>query len=519
MKKVEVISPKERLTTFLKVSFDFVGQVIMLSFFYVMVVSRLSSAWHMLTDEPDPLMDFLLRLLCSNWICVFDWWEFIKDYLVVIRMFLTLCITVVVVVTCWTLIRLLARLLLLAARFHLGVLRVWWWTFKRVFSVLMPHLPSISVRGFIPEVNMPGSDYINVVAPKGQFVIRSGNKTVGHGARIGDRLVAPLHVTSYPGLEMIDRLGIRYPCPEFTYLTTDVGYTAIPPGFSIERSTCGPVGEGMATITGNDPHSGSVGFMKSFGFDVSSYQGSTRAGMSGALYVQGGVAVSMHLGGTPTANLGMPTEYIAFKLKLVDYTPESSDLALLKTALGARGKKARFQMRDTGDPDVVEVLYGGKYYRIDRDELEDDDDWEERVFGLGSDAQYLRESDPPADPPQPAEDPCPEYSGNEMCPAGKSSVRAKPTGQPTPSNASGTATVSQTSRPTTSGRGEGPKKSSPASKPTPVSVSVQSVKLRNPPKKKSKKSSPKPPASTGSVSPSQVLICQLVKELLSSLEH
>lgn len=449
-------TPKDRLVTALSVVLDLCCQILLLIFVYVMVFQRLQAAFEIMASEPDPVLEFVLNILCADWFCVLDLWPYVIFLARWGRVFLVLGILFLTIVLCWNLLKVIIRL----ARFVLVTAwkAICW--FARKLDLVAP-----DIRSYLPEMSMPGSSFINIRTHPGQFCFLRGTRVVGHGCRIGGRLVAPLHVTTIDGLIMRDALGKSYPSPSFDYLCTDVGYTDMPAGFSVPDTKVGPLTEGLASITGVEPHSGSVGVIKPFGFDVSHYTGSTRAGMSGALYVLGGRAIAMHLGGTPTANIGVPLEYVRMQLDVLEYSPESSDYLLLKKAMGAGKKKLMF--RNIGDPDMVEVLYNGKYYRVDRSvvEAEDQARYEEeefeRAFGTRHDVSYQRENAEVDEPviSQPAVDPLPEYSGNEERPAGRNASRASVITPPTVKNAAGTSSISRKSPVTTNGQ-EAPKKKS-----------------------------------------------------------
>lgn len=473
-------TPKERLVTASRVFLDLSCQILLLFFIYIMVFRRIQAALDLYVKDPDPLLQFLLNLFCGDYFCVLDWFHTFDRFLGIARFSLTVLICMTVLLLTWHTIR-------FGYRMARGMIFIYIGAFRLVLRSLGKVLPTISMPRptfptFMSEAMMPGSPFIDLRPAKGTFAFKQGSRVVGHGCRIGMRLVAPLHVTSHDNLVMVDGNGREHACPEFEYLASDVGYVNMPLAFGTPDTKVGPLVKGVASIAGTERFSGSVGTIEPYGFEASRYDGSTRPGMSGSLYTVGGQAIAMHLGGTPTANVGMSLMYIKMLLSELDYKPESSDLALLRKAMG--GKKKKLMFRLTGDPDLVEVLYNGRYYRVDRSYVEAEEDaeyeaqMEERMFGTGSDAKYMRESaetdtddDEVAD--QPAEDPVPEYSGNGICPAGQSSSRAAVIPAYTPENGGGTSTTSQKATTVLVGPKEASKKSSAPSKSTQPSAKAR----------------------------------------------
>lgn len=96
------------------------------------------------------------------------------------------------------------------------------------------------------------------------------------------------------------------------------------------------------------------------------YTGSTRAGFSGAPYAMGNKVYGMHLGAS-SENIGYDAGYILMKLRGLT---ESSTDYFEKLVDNARRRGRKLVVRNTGDPDVVEVFVKGHYVRLDRDLLE-----------------------------------------------------------------------------------------------------------------------------------------------------
>jgi len=320
-----------------------------------------------------------------------------------------------------------------------------------------------------PEVHMPGSNYFTMEAPAGQFAFMANGKPVGHGLRIGDFLVAPTHVVSQVSIiKASNSKGevTLYDLSAFTWseLATDVSFLPLPSQVHMPKARIGPVQPGMARVTCNEPNSGTVGQVSLLAFDLVAYMGSTRAGFSGAGYVQNGAVVAMHLGGNGVANLGIPTELISLRLRAVVYQAESSDYDILMEKLSkSQRRQLGIDMRETGDPDMVEVQVKGRYYRIERDEYEDliaEDEMDEvdrfegdysqkktTSLGRAAKAQAFKHRPMQLESAvQPAVDPVPEYdSGNGELPqisCGKISNRVNPTG---PATLSGDPTTSSAS--------------------------------------------------------------------------
>lgn len=320
-----------------------------------------------------------------------------------------------------------------------------------------------------PEVHMPGSNYFTIGAPSGQFAFIANGKPVGHGLRIGDFLVAPTHVVSQVSvIKASNSKGVStlYDLSAFvwTELATDVSFLPLPAEVHLPKAKIGPVRPGMAQVTCNEENAGSVGQVSLLAFDLVAYMGSTRAGFSGTGYVQNGTVVALHLGGNGVANLGIPTELISLRLRAVTYQAESSDYDILMEKL-SKGQRRQLgiDMRETGDPDMVEVQVKGRYYRIERDEYEDliaedEIDEEDRFLGdysqkkttkFGRAAKATAFKHRPVQlesAVQPAVDPVPEYdSGNGELPqisCGSRSPRVNPTGLVTPKDGDTTSSAS-----------------------------------------------------------------------------
>lgn len=112
------------------------------------------------------------------------------------------------------------------------------------------------------------------------------------------------------------------------------------------------------------------------------YTGSTRAGFSGAPYFMGNKVYGMHLGAS-SENIGYDAGYVLMKLRGLT---ESSTDYFEKLVENARRRGRKLVVRNTGDPDMVEVFVKGHYVRLDRDVLE----------GYGEDSvdvTYTNESD------------------------------------------------------------------------------------------------------------------------------
>lgn len=96
------------------------------------------------------------------------------------------------------------------------------------------------------------------------------------------------------------------------------------------------------------------------------YTGSTRAGFSGAPYFMGNKVYGMHLGAS-SENIGYDAGYILMKLRCL--TEASTDY-FEKLVENARRRGRKLVVRNTGDPDMVEVFVKGHYVRLDRDVLD-----------------------------------------------------------------------------------------------------------------------------------------------------
>nr|UUW06588.1 VP1 [Cat Tien Macrotermes solemo-like virus] len=340
-----------------------------------------------------------------------------------------------------------------------------------------PTKVSPASAGFKPEVSMPGSSYFTIAAPDGQFAFISGQKIVGHGVRMGDYLVAPSHVVSCSSLIRVDtRTGSAlYDLSALTWteLSTDVSFVPMPVEISgLPSAKVGPASRAMAQCTKSEKNFGSVGQLDLLAHDLLAYFGSTCPGMSGTAYVQNNRVVGMHMGGNGAANLGVPTELIALRLRALRFgNSESSDFDILMDKLSARDRK-ELKYMETGDPDMFEVSVRGRYYRVDREELEelmggdDSDELIDAFEDLGDEGSYRQkrtksslssqrrfrvggravqlECDPPA--VQPAVDPLPEFaSGNEMRPATLAGLNSKAPSRTGPAAQSTESTTSSVS--------------------------------------------------------------------------
>lgn len=117
------------------------------------------------------------------------------------------------------------------------------------------------------------------------------------------------------------------------------------------------------------------------GFGMFSYSGSTTKGFSGGIYLDVDHVVGMHLGGGQI-NYGVSLALIKQRLERMSKVPESSEMAAISRALGG-ARKRDVQVLMTGDPDVVEIQVGGKFFTVDVDEyrsLQEEEKFEHFFF-------------------------------------------------------------------------------------------------------------------------------------------
>uniref|UniRef100_A0AAT9JFA5 Serine protease n=1 Tax=Neotermes castaneus sobeli-like virus 2 TaxID=3133515 RepID=A0AAT9JFA5_9VIRU len=225
--------------------------------------------------------------------------------------------------------------------------------------------PPLFFQGYRPESLIPGSPFIDLATPHGQYPVYSGGTRVGNCIRLDDYIVLPTHVYDIGSL-LIKNGDVYHDLMPGEEILPDVTATPLPRCFSGKQAKTGPAINGLATAATHDRYSGSLGQLEDAAFDVLHYMGSTQAGFSGCGYVQSGRIVGMHLAGGTTVNMGIPIELIRVRLR----HPESSEFVALLAAMG-KSKDRRYGYRDTGDPDIVEVKFHGRFYRVDRAELED----------------------------------------------------------------------------------------------------------------------------------------------------
>uniref|UniRef100_A0AAT9JFS8 Serine protease n=1 Tax=Cryptotermes secundus sobeli-like virus 2 TaxID=3133511 RepID=A0AAT9JFS8_9VIRU len=343
-----------------------------------------------------------------------------------------------------------------------------WWV--RVFKYITPVRPVFSV-----EAMMPGSEFIDLRPPSSQFAFKLGSSLIGHGFRLDDKLVAPSHVASLRGLHIhVEGCPYAFDADALPWeqIDTDVSVSPWPSNMPISAVKVAPANETLTSVAACTRMAGSLGTITRAAFDLVKYNGSTRKGFSGALYMQRGFGVAMHVGGTSSSNVGIPLEYIVF---LLNSRKESSDYYFLRQAM--RGDED-LDYRPTGEPGVYEVYHRGKYYRVDEDDVvqlrsrgrrnrEEDNPYEMDLRG----SELARAAFESADiPTQPAVDPLREFvpvgtpeaqsapvtpvvkSENSKRPtSGSGSPRVNPTSRPTQTTTPTTPTRSETSPRTTHG--------------------------------------------------------------------
>lgn len=236
---------------------------------------------------------------------------------------------------------------------------------------------------------MPGSELLTLPAPEYQGAIYSGGGStpVGHGVRMGNYLVVPTHVISYPDLT------VRYTVDGQIFLSDlPSGFQEVYPDISVLKlnaqcklksaKVANPMETSAFVAHSVLKGASSVGKLQIDGFEGLRYTGSTIAGNSGCAYAQGKHLVGIHLGSGGGVNMGVSAAYVSFLLEKLEYTKESSDYVYLSKLSAKQLRELNFH--ETGDPDEVEVKYQGKYYRLTRHESNQLKEFEDKI----ADAQF-----------------------------------------------------------------------------------------------------------------------------------
>lgn len=193
-----------------------------------------------------------------------------------------------------------------------------------------------------PECMRAGSLLVDASLPKFQCAIFANARIgapfqlIGHGCRIGDRLVTAEHLFNNEVEELrLVRGDVSIPVSKeaFVMLGNDVAYMNLTKEFQLlglakakTRSVgSGRFDEAFVTVVGGWPMKATMGSLKANrGFGFLTYSGSTLEGFSGAPYFQGTTVYGMHLGGGDQ-NIGAD---ITFVTALIESSLESPNLFL-----------------------------------------------------------------------------------------------------------------------------------------------------------------------------------------------
>lgn len=217
----------------------------------------------------------------------------------------------------------------------------------------------------------------------------SGNRKEfqGSGVRIGRWLVVPTHVINQKGLWIVyeGRTMAQVDFEEWREIAPDM--SALPMSSRFQDIKKAKVCPFIATPyvrvqAGMDAQNASYGMLKngqSFGQTV--YTGSTRAGFSGAAYVDVERLYAIHQGGG-VENYGMSAAYIEMRLKYLEKKPEDSELEAIKNSFRRLRNPDDWSFVTAGNPDEYEIRVGGKYWIIDQEMLDDiyDDEFLQDYF-------------------------------------------------------------------------------------------------------------------------------------------
>lgn len=131
-------------------------------------------------------------------------------------------------------------------------------------------------------------------------------------------------------------------------------------------------------VSAYDSRNGSVGLLRgpnsqecdSVGFGRVVYGGSTRAGFSGAPYINGKTVHGMHTNGGQL-NTGYSASYIMMLLKMhfrnSESVPESSEIAMVQRALRT-AQREDIEFQPVGQ-DEVQIKLGGQYFVLDTEDF------------------------------------------------------------------------------------------------------------------------------------------------------
>lgn len=220
------------------------------------------------------------------------------------------------------------------------------------------------------------------------YQIRFGAKVLlGGGVRIGDYLVAPTHVIYKDNLVLMVGNEILYDsvdkslwielAPDMSGLLLSPQARAKIPAATVAPFSGTPYVRVQATCQSQNTSYGMLKAAETFGQAI--YTGSTRAGFSGAAYVDVDRVYAIHQGGG-AINYAMSAAFIKMRLQRL-VKPEDSELMAIRNAFRRLKNKEDWAFETSGSPGEYELRVGGSYFLIDEesmDELYTDDylaDW------------------------------------------------------------------------------------------------------------------------------------------------
>nr|QVG74724.1 hypothetical protein [Virus sp.] len=206
-------------------------------------------------------------------------------------------------------------------------------------------------------------------------------------------------------------------------LGSDVAYARLPSQIQLPRVKVGALGKAAAVrVVANipGPTNASAGTLTGASkkcFGMVEYDGSTRPGFSGSVYVWGDRVVGMHTCGGGI-NFGFAAAWIQAHLVRKEATADQ----ILRKIFDSHED---FELDTTGDPSVVQVHYRGQFTLIERDDYDRiaaDYEWSDDVAKPRKrkrpikEARLFVEAEPEAGPGvrEPLDEPLPEADDSEL---------------------------------------------------------------------------------------------------------
>jgi hypothetical protein len=243
------------------------------------------------------------------------------------------------------------------------------------------------------ETARPGSTIYTSEVPDYMVGLYQETETArvyhGSGFRIDGHLVAPSHVVRNGELAVFHKgKCIQWVNPkDWTEIATDVSvipvdkYTSQVSKALVRPSVGRPYVRVQAAAPTNNAAFGNVSGTANVCFGQVEFTGSTRAGFSGACYVDVNKVYGMHLGGG-AINYGASASFIQMRLKQRTQAPEDSPLQAIKMALRNLSSKKDWELGNTGSPGEYELRVGDQYFFADDEIMEQlrSDEWLEDYF-------------------------------------------------------------------------------------------------------------------------------------------